>query len=448
MQVTKRRLPILVAFIALLYPGVGRASLATFVNAPDPSYQWEAGPSWQDGDVRFTSLRFTSQTFQGTKWQHVLTVARPSKLAASDHAVLIVGGGRHDQLPVFGSPHGQTPQDKLAILRHLAATSHLIVATVEQIPYQPLFDGQLEDAIISYSITQYFKTKDAHWPVLQPMVKSVVRAMDTLQAHAQGAWGIKLSSFTVSGESKRGWTSWLTAAVDHRVTAVVPMVFDMLDMPTQLAHQVTVWGGYSEQLGDYDGLAKMLVTPAGGQLLEIIDPYRMRAQLTQPKLMIFGTNDRYWPVDAANLYAAALPSPSYRYYVVNSGHETSGDPGVQEDRIVMALAAAGQLVLPKVDTAFELDRSTGDGTLRFVSDLAPKRLRVMKAVASSLDFRTAVWTEWQRLPVDHDREIKAKVKIKSSGTQSSAAYIEASYELNGYPFTVSSVIGIVPKRDQ
>ena len=445
MQVTQRWLHILVAFIALLYPGLSRASLAAFVNAPDPSYQWEAGPSWQDGDVRFTSLRFTSQTFKGTKWQHVLTVARPSTLAASDHAVLIVGGGRHDQLPVFGSPHGQTPQDKLAVLRHLAASSHLIVATVEQIPYQPLFGGQLEDAIISYSITQYFKTKDAQWPVLQPMVKGVVRAMDTLQAHARRAWGIKLNGFTVSGESKRGWTSWLTAAVDHRVKAVVPMVFDMLDMPAQLAHQVAVWGGYSEQLGDYDGLAKMLVTPAGDQLLEIIDPYRMRAQLTQPKLMIFGTNDRYWPIDAANLYAAALPSPSYRYYVVNSGHETSGDAGVQEDRIVMALAAARQLVLPKVDTAFELDRSTGDGTLSFVSDLVPKRLRVMKAVASSLDFRAAVWTEWQRLPVNHDTEVK--VKIKSLATQSSAAYIEASYELNGYPFTVSSVVGVIPKRD-
>ena len=418
------------------------ASLAEFVAKPDASYRWEAGPSWQDGGVTFTSLRLTSQTFQGTAWQHVLTVAYPKDIDATDHALLIVGGGRHDQLPAFGSPHGQTPASRLATLHNLATHSHLIAATIEQVPYQPLFAGLTEDAIISHTINQFFHTGDPTWPVLQPMVKSVVRAMDTLQVHVEKTRGYKLRSFTLSGESKRAWTSWLTAAIDHRVKAVVPLVFDMLNIPVQLEHQVATWGRYSEELGDYDGLAQMLTTPAGQRLLDIIDPYRFRSQLTQAKLVILATNDRYWPVDAANIYFPDLPKPKYRYYVANSGHETNGRPEIEEDRIAMALAAAGKITLPEVNSTFHLDPISGEGSLQFFSSQMPLRLRVMRATSKSLDLRSAQWTEWKSI----SQRNKAAVIIAARKDQASAAYIEATYDLKGHRFTVTSELGIVPQR--
>ena len=37
-------------------------------------------------------------------------------------------------------------------------------------------------------------------------------------------------------------------------------------------------------------------------LRKIVDPWEYRDRLTQPKLVILGTNDRYWPLDACNLY--------------------------------------------------------------------------------------------------------------------------------------------------
>ena len=36
----------------------------------------------------------------------------------------------------------------------------------------------------------------------------------------------------IGGESKRGWTTWTTAAVDKRVFAAMPIVMDMLDFNT------------------------------------------------------------------------------------------------------------------------------------------------------------------------------------------------------------------------
>lgn len=59
---------------------------------------------------------------------------------------------------------------------------------------------------------------------LFPMTKSVIRAMDTVQAWASEYHQQDIRKFVVVGASKRGWTAWLTAAVDSRVVAIAPIV--------------------------------------------------------------------------------------------------------------------------------------------------------------------------------------------------------------------------------
>ena len=158
--------------------------------------------------------------------------------------------------------------------------------------------------------------------------------------------------------------------------------------------------------------------------------------------MILATNDRYWPVDAANFYFSDLPNPKYRYYVPNSGHETNGRPEIEEDRVAMALAAAGKITLPEVNSAFHVDPITGEGSLQFVSTQTPLRLRVMRATSKSLDFRSALWSEWMSM----SQRSKATVIIDARKAQASAAYIEATYNLNGHRFTVTSEVGIIPAK--
>ena len=125
------------------------------------------------------------------------------------------------------------------------------VAVLLNVPRQPLFDGRKEDALVALTFDEYLRTGQADWPLL-PMVKSAVRARDAVQAFAAREMKLTVGGFTVTGASKRGWTTWLTAAVDPRVRALGPMVIDMLNLEAQFAHQRAAYGGeLSERIHDY-----------------------------------------------------------------------------------------------------------------------------------------------------------------------------------------------------
>ena len=81
------------------------------------------------------------------------------------------------------------------------------------------------------------------WPARLPMTKSAVRALDTVTEFMKSEAGgkINVETFMVAGGSKRGWTTWTTAAVDKRVVAIAPMVIDLLNKrPREKAAQIGV----------------------------------------------------------------------------------------------------------------------------------------------------------------------------------------------------------------
>ena len=154
------------------------------------------------------------------------------------------------------------------------------------------------------------------------MVKSAVKAMDAAQEWAKKEGRPVPSKFVVTGASKRGWTTWLTGAVDPRVVAIAPMVIPTLNMKAQNKHQLATWGKYSEQIEDYTrrGLTERIEEPDGAKLWKLIDPYTYRDRLTMPKLQINGTNDPYWTLDSMNLYWDDLKGPKYVVYLPNAVH--------------------------------------------------------------------------------------------------------------------------------
>jgi len=288
--------------------------LHDYVKRPEPKFSWKQTSGQIDHNLgTIYSLRLTSQEWKGIVWQHNLQVFVPAELIYPSTMLLVVSGGSNSSQP---------DKEDMELGLKLANLSGSACAVLSQVPNQPLYDGKGEDDLIAYTFEKYLELEDATWLLLLPMVNSAIKAMDALQTFINQTLQVTIKDFVIMGASKRGWTSWLTAAVDSRIKATMPIVIDTLNMPDQMKYQLEVWGSYSEEIGDYTvrGIQDHLGTEMGQNLVSIVDPYSYREQLTMPKLSVIGTNDNYWVLDAMNLYWDGLPDPKYVLYVPNSGH--------------------------------------------------------------------------------------------------------------------------------
>src|SRR2546430_16116448 len=109
--------------------------------------------------------------------------------------------------------------------------------------------------------------------------------MDAVQRLGREQWGLAVARFTVTGASERGWTSWLTAAVDPRVAGVAPMVIDMLNMRAQIELQRQTFGGLSGEIKDYGGiwLPERIDSPTRRGLGGVVGPDRHPGRARRPQ---------------------------------------------------------------------------------------------------------------------------------------------------------------------
>ena len=414
-----------------------QGELARYVAAPDASFAWNEVNSRRLGSARVTELVLTSQTWRGVKWKHHLVLIRPTHLdRSSGQAFLFIHGGRWKPEYENGF-QGAMPREAAYFVK-LAETLRAPIAVLRHVPYQPIFDRR-EDALIAYTFDRYLESGEADWPLLLPMVKSAVRAMDAVQAFAAERWKLSVTSFMVAGASKRGWTSWLTAAVDPRVSSIAPIVIDMLNVPAQIELQRATFGGLSDQVQDYVSidLPARIPTERGQALMAMVDPYQYRAELTPPKLIVLGTNDRYWPLDALKLYWDGLPEPKRVLYVPNQGHSV-GDL----ERLVAGLSAlhrysARGKQLPLVNWAYATQTEQLDVDVQ--SDRVPRRVLAWTATSPTRDFREAHWTS-HRCKRKGDQ---FACSVERPPTGFVAMYAELWFQDRGYPkFPLATVVCI------
>jgi len=421
-----------------------RGPLKDYLAQPDSSYRWVVK---REGmllkSTAYAELILTSQTWRDIPWKHQLFLIKPSSTQSeNEHALVYIGGGSwNDRLEEASAT--ENLNDEVRVLGVMAERFKTPVIVLRQVPHQPIFDGKYEDAIIAYTFEQYLRTGDAQWPLLLPMVKSVVRAMDTAQEFAAKQWSLNLKTFTVTGASKRGWTTWLTSAVDPRVTALAPMVIDILNMLPQLNHQEAVWGEPSHKIHDYTdrGLHRVLRTEKGMALQQIVDPYQYRHQLTQPKLIMLGTNDDYWPLDALNLYWSDLAGEKYILYVPNNGHGLSDLTRVFGGLNALNQQAANGYRLPKLKWQFE---ENGD-RLRLEVRSEPKAQKIVAwvATATTRDFRKA---QWHSFPMEGNGE-QAKYNLPVPEDGFAAMFGEAEYVLDDAPYYFSTNVKVLPPKE-
>ncbi len=294
-------------------------ALDGYINNGDKTFRWELKESFALENVKAYELLLTSQQWHEFVWTHQLTILVPDQNAYDGALLFITGGSNKKGLPNWkGKDDGFTKE-----LAKVAVKNKGIVALLRQTPNQPLYGDLTEDALISFTLHNFKEDGDYSWPLLFPMVKSAVRAMDAVQEFSKQTLNHEVKRFVVSGASKRGWTTWLTGASDKRVAAIAPMVIDILNMPVNLDYQVKMWKDYSIQIEDYVklGIPQTARSEKGEAITTMVDPYSYRKKLTMPKMLFMGTNDEYWTVDAIKHYIDSIPGQNFVHYVPNVGHD-------------------------------------------------------------------------------------------------------------------------------
>lgn len=404
-----------------------KADLHAYVKQSDSSFHWEQESTSQAPGVKIYTLKLHSQTWQGILWKHRLEIIEPVGVEI-DHpetAVIYIGGGSNGDTPRGG--------DRL-VGAALAKAARARVAVLNHVPNQPLLGDRKEDALIAETFIQYLNTKDVSWPLLFPMAKSAVRAMDAVTLWAKENDKGDIQKFVVSGASKRGWTTWLSGAADPRVIAIAPMVIDTLNLTSQGDNQLKVWGKYSEQIHDYveRGLMQTATTKEGRILWNMVDPYTYRdGRLAQiPKIMINGLNDRYWTQDASRLYFPDLKGPKAICSLPNAGHglDQNREWALETVAGLYRLAATGKTI-PTVSWEMMEDAKAADYGVSISAQPQPKAVNVWTATSKNRDIRQAKWSKTDVELSQNQGKIIAKRQKPNEGVE--VMMVELTYEIDG-----------------
>lgn len=397
-------------------------------------------------------LDVISQEWRGAPWHHrvlILTpaVTAPHRAPSGSALLFITGTGKFDRMLPLAMPAVQMLGIPCAILM--------------DVPNQPLLKeldpegkGFKEDALIATTLAEFAKSGDPDWPLLVPMTRAAVAAMDavTQWSQKQGAdtwpWGT-IEKFVVGGASKRGWTTWLTGAMDPRVSAIMPIVYDNLNIREQLALQREQYrGGYSEKIHDYveRGLFDLIDTPRGIQVLTLIDPWTYRDLLRVPAFMLLATNDEYWAAGGITKYIMGLSNPAWPFYVTNQGHSMGGGMPIAA---VVAFVEAGLGARPLPPVA---SMTVEAGLVRVrcagsVNAPKPASVKVWWAASNDADMRDEKWAAVDaQLAADDAGEWTAQLPSAPEGATRRSVTAEVVLDDPAGRYSVFAPLQVVAER--
>lgn len=447
MSYAMRRVSALVLLLSVAMCADRRTALDEYVAAPDTNFRYRllrtvSGPGWTGYVLELTSQSWlTPAEVDRTLWQHWLTVVRPDRVT-SDIALLLIGGGNN----------GGKPSERIEpVLTLIATATGTVVASVQQIPNQPLtFAGEKqprrEDALIAYTWDKFLRTGDQRWPARLPMTKAVVRAMDAVTQFCAGpeGGGVAVRRFVVSGGSKRGWTAWTTAAVDRRVIAVAPAVIDVLNMEKCMVHQYRSYGFWAPALNDYVRMRIMewFGRPELRALLRIEEPYHYRARLTMPKYIVNSAGDQFFFPESSRFYFRDLPGEKYLRYIPNTDHS------LKNSDVYFGLASFYDTVVrgvrrPRFEWKFERD-----GAIRVRTGDRPSEVKLWQATnPKARDFRLeTIGAAYKDSPLREVRpgEYVARVEKPSQGW--TAFFVELTFPSGGrFPLKFTTEVRVIPE---
>jgi len=427
-------------------------ALSDYVRKPDAAYRYRLVKTVTTNGHALYLLSMDSQHWRKSGevdrslWSHWMSIVIPKKVI-SETAMLIVVGGNNSR-----EPPKLTNKTLLSSV-YIAQSTGSIVAMLGQVPNQPLVLGDAgkplrEDGLVASSWRKAMDSRDFTWHAYLPMVKSVVRAMDTVQAFVPEHSSNKVRHFVVTGFSKRGAATWLTATVDPRVRAIAPGVFDVLNFVPSLKHHFASYGFYSSSIDDYvnNGIIERLPTPEGQALQKIVDPYHYLKRMAMPIFVLNSAGDEFYPSDSARFYFDALPEDRLMRYIPNTDHSLK-ERGTGIAGAVTGLLAWYRTIITEKKRP-RIRWRQDNSRLVVTTDQAPSGIRLWQANnTTARDFRLeTTGRTWQSSALALHGKGEYSVAIPAPEKGWTAYFVELRYGANDMRQTYTTRIFISPER--
>ncbi len=438
---------LLLALACVLLPAQDRTPLDEYVHAEDPAYAWSEvrrlpGDGYTAHVLDLTSQSWvTPQPADRTLWRHWLVVYVP-EATTSDVGLLMISGG---------SNGGEPPSEPNKSLAAIAKATKTVTAELRMIPNQALsyegdpFGERKEDELIAYNWKRFLDEGDPIWLTRLPMTKAAVRALDAIGEFTAEAGVEEVERFYVMGGSKRGWTTWTTAAVDDRVIGISPIVIDLLNIVPSFIHHYRAYGFWAPAVADYfrEGVMDRVRTPEYEELLRIVGPYSYRDRYTMPKFLVHAAGDQFFLPDSSQFYFDDLPGEKYLRYVPNADHSLKGSDAF-ESLTAFYDAVVNDRPRPRFDWSFE-----DDGAIRVKTADPPAAVKLWTAHnPRHRDFRLEsvgpIWKS-QALTPTAEGVYRAQPRTPESGFL--AYFVELTYPSGlKHPFKLTTGVRVLPDR--
>ena len=468
------------------YSGV----LDDYVKKPEPAYEWRSVKQYTNPSsflnfcgscsvsvISLNSLDWRSkEEVNRTLWHHWLILAIPETPHPSTVLLMVESGDNRRKKP---------PDNLDRVQAYLAESLEMVVAQIKMVPNQPLAfrdetnpihkeKGRKEDQLIAYSWKKYLSTGDSEWLIRLPMTKSVVSGMNAvtefLAQESNSFPALNIENFILIGGSKRGWTSWLAAAVDERVKGLVPLSADMLNIQESFRHHKHVYGFYSPAISDFVDMGLLGNQQVSGydmmsennyqELLKIVDPYFYMNRLTMPKYIVNGASDEFFLPDSSQFYFKDLLPQKYLRYVPNAGHSLGvNKPSLTNMDNNLGLYQAVTDVVPGIRAFIQMvayDEKLPEFSWRFekpnqvvldVSD-PPRKVRLWQADnEQSRDFRySSIGRAWESKSIDYDGgpSVSVDVEVPEKGWR--AYMVELTYGSTYGEVRFSTEVKVISSR--
>ncbi len=337
------------------------------------------------------------------------------------------------------------------LLYNVAEATRTIAISIISIPSTNLIyanDGipRNEDDSVSRSWRLFLDNPSQRQllPLHVPMATTISQTIRLAKTELQG---LGITQFIVTGASKRGWSSWLTAISDPNVVAVVPMVSDVLNTQQIMQHMYQTYGGnWPIAFQDYynQNLDTLRTSANFTKLMKIEDPLqylgtRYQTGLSIPKYIINASGDDFFIPDNTRYFYDQLPGEKSLRIAPNTDHA-----GIinfaQQSLITFVNRIQNGTALPVLTTTYTGAVNNKQMTINF-SEKPSQVVRWTATNTASRDFRYACGIRYVSSPLPLSGANTVTISLANTNPGWQASFIEATFS-DGYVAT--SQVNIVP----